>query len=50
MRVVAHGEKWCHPQPVSRKSAAVAPENGPSVFEKQFWLFASGASQGQPSN
>jgi hypothetical protein len=43
MRVVAHGEKWCRPQPDSRKSVHVAAENGPSVFERRFWLFACGA-------
>jgi hypothetical protein len=42
MRVVAHGEKWCRPQPVSKKSAPITAESGPSVFEQRFWLFAWG--------
>jgi hypothetical protein len=42
MRVVAHGEKWCRPQPVSRKSVRAGAENGPSVFEKRFRLFGCG--------
>jgi hypothetical protein len=40
MRVVAHGKKWCRPQPVSKKSAPITAESGPSVFEQRFWLFA----------
>jgi hypothetical protein len=42
VRVVAHGEKWCRPQAVGKKSTPVAPESGPSVFEKRFWLFVCG--------
>jgi hypothetical protein len=42
MRVVAHGEKWCRPQPVGKKSVPIAAVRGPSVFEKRFWLFAGG--------
>jgi hypothetical protein len=42
MRVVAHGEKWCRPQPDSKKSVHIVAEKGPSVFEKEFWLFACG--------
>jgi hypothetical protein len=42
IRVVAHGEKWCRPQPASRKSVRAGAENGPSVFEKRFWLFGCG--------
>jgi hypothetical protein len=42
MRVVAHGEKWCDPQPVRKKSASLAPASGPNMFEKRFWSFACG--------
>jgi hypothetical protein len=42
MRVVAHGAKWCRPQPVGRKTAPIAAASGPSVFEQRFWFFADG--------
>jgi hypothetical protein len=42
MRVVAHGEKWCRPQPGSKNSVRVTTESGPNVFENQFWLLAGG--------
>jgi hypothetical protein len=42
MRVVAQGAKWCRSRPITRKSVRVAAENGPSVFEKRFWLFGCG--------
>ncbi len=42
MRVVAHGAKWCRPQPVSRKNVPLVADSGPSVFEQRFWLFAGG--------
>jgi 4-amino-4-deoxy-L-arabinose transferase-like glycosyltransferase len=42
MRVMAHGEKWCRPQPDSKKSVHIVAENGPSVFERRFWLFGCG--------
>ena len=40
--VAVGGRKPCRPRPVGKNSAAVAPEDGSSVFERHFWLFACG--------